>query len=325
MSFLSMYSEVRGAVPKIPLGLAKTLIKRGYQDVRRQNLWSFQIYDSNWIAPALVDSGTATVVQGSNSVTLDATAAAAVIASITAYNPINQRQFRVGISTICNITDFDGVVTLTLDRGFPDEGGSGESYNIYQVYYPAPYQDHLSFVSVRDMVQFTDLILDKNMAWLDEQDPQRTWYYFPTHVVPRMLGTDEDNEETYQFPMFELWGVPLTNRTYQLYGIRRGEDLSANSDTLPPAISEEVVIERAKYYAYEWAEANKGAIPRNQGPDFKFLMGACDARYKELYRKLRMQDREIVDNYFRVRRSALSGKYMAQYNAISGTAYPGAY
>lgn len=326
MAFRDMIAELRGAVPKIPMSYCMTVINRAYQDVRRQNLWSFQIYDSNWIAPSAVNTGLVTTVQGSSSVVLNAAANAAVQASITLYNPINQRQFRVGVSTICNITGYDNpTATLTLDRGFPDPGGIGQAYQVYQVYYPAPYRDHLMFISVRDMVGFCDLVLNKNMIWLNERDPQRTWYFFPTHVVPYLIGTDPANTATYQFPLFELWGVPLSNRAYQIFGIRKGLDLVNPTDVLPVALTEECLMAMAKFYAYEWAEANKGAIPRNQGPDFKYLMGETKARYNELFRKLRMQDRMIVDNWFSIRRSSLNGKTWAQYNTISGTAYPGTY
>lgn len=321
-----MIVELRGIVPKLPISYAKTLINRAYADVRRQNLWSFQVYESNWIAPAVINAGTATAVQGSNQVTLNNAAAAAVNASITSYNPINQRQFRIGVSTVCSIVAWDGASILTLDRGFPDPPlVAGTGYQIYQVYYPAPFQDHLSFVAVRDMVNFTDLILDKDESWLNEQDPQRTWYYFPTHVIPYLQGTDPTNTATYQVQLFELWGVPQTNRAYQLYGIRKGTNLVNPTDTLPPVITEECVVAMAKYYAFEWAEANKGNLPRNQGSDWKFLMGETKARYDQVYKKLRMQDRELIDNWFRVRRRSLYGKYYAQYNSISGTAYPGAY
>lgn len=331
MSFRTMYSELKGAVPKLPISLAKSLINRAWQDVRRQNLWSFQIYDSNWISPALLNTGLATAVQGSNLVVLDATAAAALIANLAlvgSFNPINQRQFRIGISTVYNINAFDGVNTLTLDRGYQEVPSSagGVAYMIYQVYYPAPYKDHLLFVSIRDMVNFTDLILERNRRWLDEQDPQRTWYYFPTHAVFYRNGVDPDNANTYQYPILELWGVPLSNRSYQLYGIRRGEDLINGTDTLPACITEEVVIEQAKIFAYEWAEANRDQIgARGSGPDYKFLMGKCTKRYDVLFKKLRQQDRETVDNWFSVRRSSLYGKYWAMYNTVSGTAYPGAY
>lgn len=331
MSFRTLYKELGGTVPKIPISLAKILINRAWQDVRRQNLWSFQIYDSNWITPALVNSGLVTVVQGSNQAVFNATASAAIIAQdilVGSFNPINQRQFRIGISTIYNVNSADvtgGIVTLTLDRGYQEQSAAGVAYNLYQVYYPAPYADHLTFVSIRDMVNFTDLITERNRRWLDEQDPQRTWYYFPTHAVFYRNGVDPANTATYRFPIFELWGVPLSNRSYQLYGIRRGVDLVNNSDELPACITDEVIIERAKDYVYEWAEANRAELPRNQGSDFKYLRGQAQAKYKDLFRALRRQDRETVDNWFLMRRSSLYGKFYAQYNSVNGTAYPGAY
>lgn len=327
MPFLEMYSELMGLVPKVPPSLCKTFVNRAYADVRRQNLWSFQIYDANWIAPAQLNGGLATTVQGVATAVLDATAAAALIANLATYgtiNPINQRQFRIGISTVYNINSFDGVNTLTLDRAYMEPSATAVAYNIYQVYYPAPYQDHLTFVSIRDMVNFTDLITTKNRAWLDEQDPQRTWYYFPTHAVFYRTGVDSANTATYKFPIFELWGVPLSNRAYQLYGIRKGVDLVADDDALPVCLTEEAVIERAKKYVYEWAEAHKGELPRNQGPDWKYLMGESAAEYKRLYKDLRRQDRETVDLWFSIRRSSLYGKYYAMYNTVTGTAFPGA-
>lgn len=323
MAFRDMWALVRGSVPKMPLEFAKTAVRDAYKDIRRKNLWSFQIYDSNWSSPALVNAGLATTVLGSNQVVLDATAAAAVIASVNALNPINQRQFRVGIQTICNINSFDGVNTLTIDRLYPDPSSTLTAYNLYQMYYPAPYRDHLSFVSVRNMVMPTDLILEMTRGWLDEQDPQRTWWYFPTHCVFYRNGVDADNTATYKFPIFEVWGPPTSQQSYQLYGLRKGPELVSASDTLPEAITEEAVTCLAKMYAYEWAEANKGAIPRNQGPDYKFLMGETKARYNEVMRDLRKQDREIVDNWFFVRRSTLYGRYMATYNSAVGVANPG--
>lgn len=323
MAFKDMVGLVRGSVPKLPYEAAKTFVKDAYRDIRRKSLWSFQLYDSNWTSPALVNAGLATVVSGANTVTLNATAAAALNASIAVNTPINQRQFRIGRYTICNITGWDGVSVLTIDRNYPDPSATSVAYNIYQMYYPAPYQDHLIFVSVRNMVIPTDLILEMTRSWLDEQDPQRTWWYFPTHCVYYRNGVDSANTATYKYPMFEVWGPPTTNQSYQLYGIRKGPELSAPTDTLPEAITEEAVTCMAKMYAYEWAEANKGALLRNQGPDFKFLMGETKARYNEVYKDLRRQDREVVDNFFYVRRSSLYGRYMAQYNTTTSTANAG--
>lgn len=326
MSFLSMYSELRGSVPKIPLALCKTLTNRAWRDIRRQNLWSFQIYDSNWISPGLVNSGLATAVQGSDQVVLDATAAAALIASNTSYSPVTLRQFRIGTSTVYNINAFDNVLTLTLDRGYQESSTGGPvAYNIYQCYYAAPYQDHLTFVSVRNMTFPSDLFLDKNREWLDEVDPQRTYWQWPTHVLFYRTGNDVGNMATYQYPMFEMWGPPLSNYSFQLYGIRKGTDLVANTDTLPPCIGEDAVIALAKVFGYEWAEANKGSLPRNQGPDFKFLMGESMAQYTRLYKDMRRQDRETVDSWFSIRRSSLYGRFWQSYNSINQSANPGAF
>lgn len=324
MAFIDMIAEVKGAVPKVPFDAAKKWVIRAWADVRRQNLWSFQLWDGpQWISPGLIQAGTATVVNGSNQVVVDAAAAAAIDAIAVSYSLITQRQFRVGSGTLYNIWGWDSATrTLTLDRVYGEGSQTDASYQIYQCYYAAPYRDHLTFTSVRDMQNFIDLFIDKTRAQIDAMDPQRTWYYFPTDVVYYQQDQNP-NSPTYQYPMFELWGAPTYSLNYQLYGIRRGPDLSANTDVLPPAVGEDVVIALAKYYAYQWAEANKGAHVYLQGTDWKFLMGGALAEYQRLYKDYRRQDKETVNNWFSVRRSGLYGKYFAYYSSISGTAYPG--
>ena len=326
--FIDMIAEVRGAVPKMPFPLAKKTINRARADLYRKNLWSFLLYDQpQWIAPPLITTGVATTTQGSNLVTVNAAAAAAINAGSTTFSLITQRQFRIAAGTIYNIWDWDGINQLTLDRPYGEASIANASYTIYQVYYAAPYKDHLCFTSVRDMQNFIDLFIDKTRAQIDASDPQRTWYYFPTDVV---FYQDDRNPQstTYGWPLYELWGAPQYSLNYQLYGMRSGAvgggmDLVANSDTLPIAIGEDCVVEYAKYYAYQWAEANKGSLPRDQGPDFKFLMGEAKAEYKRLYTDYRRRDRETVNAWFAIRRISLYGKYFSYYNSIGGTAYPG--
>lgn len=325
MAYIDMITEVRGAVPKLPFPLTRTLINRAWKDVRRNGLWSFQLYDGpQWISPNVVTTGLANVTQGQSTVTVNSQAAAAINASAIAqsFSPITKRQFRVAAGTIYNIWGWDGVNTLTLDRLFGEASKNGTSYQIFQNYYPAPYKDHRTWVTVRDMQNFIDLFTNKTRAQIDAQDPQRSWYYFPTDVV--FYQQDQNpNSNTYLFGMYELWGLPQTNRNYQLYGIRLYPDLVANGDTLPPAVGEDCVVAQAKWYAYEWAEANKGTIMRNQGPDFKFLMGSVKADYNRLLREYRRDNRELVNNWFSVRRLGLYGKVFSYYNPFSATAFPG--
>ncbi len=325
MAFLDMIAEIRGVVPKLPVPFAKTLINRAWADVRRRNLWSFQLYEGpQWISPAVVNTGLVTTVQGSTTVTVDATAAAAINAAALAqtFSPITSRQFRIAAGTIYNIWGWDSVSTLTLDRPYGEASRTLYAYAIYQCYYPAPYSDHLTWISVRDMQNFIDLFTNKTRAQIDAADPQRTWYYFPTDVVYYQQNQNP-NAATYRFPMYELWGSPQYSLNWQLYGIRRLTDLTANSDTLPPAMGEDCLISLAKAYAYEWAEANKGAIPRNQGPDFRFLIGAANAEFKALYQQYRREDRETVNNWFSIRRLGMYGKVFAYYSTLSNTAFPG--
>lgn len=324
MAFIEMWSEIHGTIPKLPAKLCKTLVNRAWADIRRQNLWSFLLFEARWVTPAIINTGTATTTIGSTTVTMDATAAAAINAAATSPTLITQRQFRVGISGIYNIWGWDGVNTLTLDQAW--EGPSATSaYRIFQNYYPAPMRDLLSLVTVRDMKNFISLFVDRyTRADLDNMDPQRTWYYFPTDVV--FYQQDQNTAGlTPGWPLYELWGAPQYNLVYQLYGIRGGTDLVADTDTLPVAVGEDCVVALAKKYAYEWAEANKGDNPRNVGPDFRFLVGSAMADYYRLFKDYRRRDRETVDNWFSVRRTTFYGKFFSFYNSISQTASPWGY
>jgi len=330
MSLFTMTNELTGAIPKMPIDYAKTIINRAYKDIRRQNLWSFQLFESNWVSPNLISAGTVSVTQGTNTIVFNATASAAIIAAagIGPFpTPITQRQFRIVNSTIYNIWAYDatgGVVTLTLDRPYTDSTNAASGYMIYQIYYPVPMQDFLSWINVRDIINYNDLITELTRKEIDFRDPQRTIFYLPTHCVGYQ-NDQNPNSPTSGWMMYELWGGILYQIVYQLYGIRKGTDLVNDEDVLPNALGEDCVMALSRYYAYEWAEANKGDMPRNQGSDYRFLMGTAMKQYQDLYKSYRRQDRETVDNWYEVRRhrSWLSN-IDGYYNAIGGTASPGA-
>lgn len=325
-----MIQELTGSIPKMPAPYAKTLINRAWRDTRRQNLWSFQLFEGNWVSPNLLNTGTVAVTQGLNTVVFDATASAAIIAAQTVGpfpTPITQRQFRVGTSTIYNIWLYSvttGIVTLTLDRPFTDVTNASVGFQIYQIYYPVPFSDFLTFLSIRDIVNFNDLVLTKKRSDFDMWDPQRTLFYLPTHAA-YYQNDQNPASSTAGFQMYELWGGILYPITYQLYGIRKGVDLVNDTDVLPTAVGEDCVMALSRVYAYEWAEANKGDMPRNVGSDFRFLMGASQAEYKRLYKDYRRQDREAVDNWYGInRRRGWPSNVYGYYNSIGATASPGA-
>ena len=321
MSYLEMWNELNGMVPNFPVPLAKTCINRAWRDVRRQNLWSFQLYESNWVTPAIVSAGTVTTTRGSTTVTVDATAQAAIDAIGTLSN-IVQRQFRTAPGrTIYNITNWStGTLTLTLDRPYGEASASGAVYQILQVYYAAPHADHLTFFDIRNQEFFRTLNHATTRVELDRRDPMRTWSNFPSDVAYYKMD-DNANSPTYRYPLYEIWGIPLSVMTFQLYGIRKLTDLTAPSDTLPPQVGEDCIIELAKVYVYQWAESHKNDTAKG-GPDWKFLMGASIAEHRRLLKDYRRQDRETVNNYFSTRRIPASRPH-AYYNGLANVAYPG--
>ena len=325
MSLGTMASEVVGSVPKMPVDYAYTCVSRAYKDVRRQNLWSFLLFDANWTTPSIVNAGTVTVTHGSKTVVFDAAASAAITAIGAFPSAVTQRQFRIGIGTIYNIwaisTAIGGIVTLTLDRNYQEASGAGVTYMIYQVYYAAPMQDFWAWLSVLDPTNMSELVTNKSRSWLNGEDAQRTVFYLPTHVLPYQKDQNPASS-TFGYMLFELWGSPTFNLTYQLYGIRKGLDLVNDADNLPAEIGEDCVLSLAKKYAYEWAEANKGDMPRSVGSDYRFLIGDTKSEYKRLFMEYRKQDREVVDNWrTRLRKDwNWPGLY---YSSIAGIASPG--
>lgn len=341
MSLQSMMAELRGQVPSLSIAFSKTLVNRAWRTIRERNLWSFLLFEGQWVTPPQFTTGTCTVSQSSNQVTLDATATAALIAALVdqPYSLIGQRQFRITgggtLSGLYNIWDWDDATgVLSLDRRFGELTGSGLSFTIYQAYYapcanaganPLYLSDFKTWISVRDIQHFIDLdCFQIDRATLDAKDPQRLIFQMPTHVVPYQQDQNPDSPTYRQF-LYELWGAPLQTYIYQLFGVRRGTDLVNPSDTLPPAVGEDCVIALAKFYAYEYAESQKSATQAVQtGPDYRFLMSAAQKEFDMLFKMYRMQDRETVDSWFSVRRVALAKYRLGYYNTISGTANPGA-
>lgn len=326
-----MQAELRGQVPKLDYSFCKTLINRAYRTIRERNLWSFLLFEGQWIAPPQFVGVAATTVQGSASVTLSTADTTALSAALTAqpYSPITRRQFRIGASGIYSIWNESitaGRMTLTLDRWYGEPSGT-QAFTIYQCYYVptvanSPILDFKTWKTVRDIQDFRSLFTSRyTRSDLDMQDPQRTWYGIPTDVVP--FANDQNPQSaSYGAMMYELWGAPTFPVNYQLYGLRGGSDLVSPTDKLPYALGEDAVIALAKVYAYQWAEANKELAPRNVGPDWKFLMGAANQEYEAHLKLYRMADRERVDNWFLQHRIGRVWPE-AHYSTQSGYANPG--
>lgn len=296
MSWQSMSLELSTNTP-VPFPYAKTLVNRAWKDVQGRNLWSFLFGDAAIPTPNPVSSGSVTVVLGSSVVIADANATTAW-AGIGLVMPITTRQFRVNQGTIYNIIAYETVThapfaTITLDKPYVDPTlGVGTGYCIYGVYFNAPTQDFLWWESVRDPISGYPLKTTLTREFVDKADPQRFQAGWPRGFIPYQVNSQPGN--FFGYPMYEIWPAPLNNYTYVGTYFRKGAVFQNPTDTVFPTLGEDVVMELAKMYAYEWCEANRDKVPAAAArADFRFLMGKSRKGYEDLLNKYILQDSEL--------------------------------
>lgn len=310
MSLSSMISEMRGVVSGYSAALARTHLKNAWTDIRNLKGWSFQVGNTGYTVPGLVNAGSVTVTLGSNQVIGDA---AATAAWATASNPtslITQRQFRTGQGTIYNIIAYNTTsnppfATLTLDRVWIDSYylGSGQAYSMYQPYIVAPvpnFQAWEYFMDVRNVIH-----LDVNNTrgiWekVNGADPQRQIFSNPGNVIPHGVDT-RPGSSTFGYAMYELYPQPQSIFVYQVGYSWAGPDLTdvPNTSAVPYPMTEHCIKTLARVKAYEFAEANKNAAnPRGAGADYRFLMQSAMAEYSAQLKEIRSIDRDIYDAFY---------------------------
>jgi hypothetical protein len=283
MSWYTMSAELAGQVP-VNIQLALTLVNRAYVDIQKRFNWSFlQGIDIAIPTTPPITAGTVTLTRGSKIVTGDATAVAAWNA-IGLVTPIGALQFRVGTGTIYNIVSLAGN-NLTLDRLFVDPVTNsplaGQGYSILQCYFNAPFQDFLWWDSFLDPVTGYPLDLEMTRKEVDDRDPQRLQNNTPIAVIPYTINPQAG--AFFQFPMYEMWPSPASGLTYVGKAYRSGAGFINPTDTVAAQLGEDIVLERAKKYAYEWCEANRDKLqPAQRQGDFKFLMGKSEKEFTRL-------------------------------------------
>lgn len=331
MSLSSMIAEMRGVVPNYSAALARTHLRNGWQDIRNLKGWSFQVGNTGYTVPGLVNAGSVTVTLGSNQVIGDT---AATAAWATASNPtslITQRQFRTGQGTIYNIIAYDTTTnapfaTLTLDRVWIDSYylGSGQAYSMYQPYIVAPvpnFQAWEFFMDVRNVIH-----LDVNNTrgiWekVNQADPQRQIFSNPGNVIPHGVDT-RPGSSTFGYPVFELYPQPQSIFVYQVGYSWAGAELTdiPNTSAVPYPMTEHCIKTLARVKAYEFAEANKNAAnPRGAGADYRFLMQSAMAEYSAQLKEIRSIDRDIYDAWSIVMNRFTNIGVVATFDPATGT------
>jgi len=326
-----MIGEQRGCVPNYSAALARTHLRNAWVDIRNLKGWSFQVGNTGYATPPVMNAGSATTTLGANTVTGDAIASAAWAAtsSLYPYSLLTQRQFRIGASTIYNIIAADftnpAQAILTLDRNWIDiNSGPGMGYSIYQPYIVAPVQNFQAWEFFMDVRNVIHLDVDNRRGqWekINIADPQRQIFSNPGNVVPH--GVDNrPGSATPGYAVYELYPQPQAVYTYTVGYSWGGPDLTdiPGQSAVPAPMTEHLVKTLGRVKAYEWAEANKNeANPRGQGADYRFLMQSANAEYKDQLHEIRSIDRDIYDAYYVQMNRFTNIGIVATFNPATGT------
>ena len=334
MALIDMVSELTEATPGMSRVYAKTLVNRAWRVVRDASLWSFQLSQGGFSTPALLTSGSVSVPGGlgSTAVVGDATASAAWLALPFMFSPTVQ-QIRVTGYSIYSVIAIDSTdpaaVILTLDRPFVDPLTSftGVGYQMFQAYIAAP-PNFRRWLNIADLFNCYSLDIWAGRRTVNMGDPARLYTSNPECVMG--IGTDQrgagtpNASATLGQMLYELYPNPSTAISYTTYFVADAADLVLNSDTLPYPITQEVVLSKARTYAYEWAESRKDVMTaKGSGANYGLLKKEADAEFLTRLKTLRLIDKDQVDAYNIQMESFMARYRMPFFNSAIGRASMG--
>jgi hypothetical protein len=294
VAFQDYFSEVMGHIPEIDVGLAQILVNRAFRDIRESRLWSWLRGFGVLVAPQNVTGGTVAITQFSTTVTLDATANAA-LNGLT--NPvITLRQFRTGQGPIYNIAGYSHAgSTLTLDRPYMEGTTSAQNYQVYRCYYQAAdssgnlISDFLMFKEMFNPIDGYAIVggaLRVTRGEIDARDPTRGAQDLAYCVA-------SFNVDANGLPIFELWPHPTAARAYPYLYQRRGLPLSATVD-IPSTMSRDLLVMKSLDYGYDWAIANASRFATLKGVDWRLLKAENKRHYDAMLQDAKRNDDNLM-------------------------------
>lgn len=287
MAFVDLWNELIGHVPSLNPFLAQRFINRAWRDIRQTKSWSFQIAEGFLIVPLSITAGTVSVTQYSTTVTPNA-AAITALNSAGSHPLLGERQFRLSAgSRIYNISSYDGAV-ITLNEEYQEASGSNQSYEIFRCFFKPPTSDFIRFISIRDLTTNYHIRLNYTQEEINYLDPQRSTTGDPLYCAAYRSDSSSG-------PLFELWPTPSSARSYQVLYQKRGQDLASPSDALPSVIPDSLVLDRALYYAFRWAEQNKGVHKELLATDWRYLSMDVNKNYSEQLTRAIREDEDIFE------------------------------
>jgi hypothetical protein len=305
MAFIDYQGMLRGWCDRIDPNLAPKLINYAWRDIRDARVWSFLVAEGAWVAADRITSGHVSVTNNSATVQADATAQAALNAA-AANPPLTDRQFRLVNGLIYNIQAYNsGTGVITLDRPFEETTTASGQYQVYRCYYTPPSADFKRLLSIVDPIMVQQLELHQTRQHLDYIDPQRA-----SQTTPRVVAGFRDTSTNE--PRFEMWPHPLSAQAYGVIYEKLGQDFSADDDSLPDVIPEQLLMERAYFYGFRWLLGNLDKANKGQAVGITQSIEICNANYERLLQRAKVEDEDIYPQNLRRRSSYpyIGGQYM---------------
>jgi hypothetical protein len=316
MPVQTLTGELMGTFPRLPYLHALQLVNRAWARVRDLRLWSWQlVVDAQIYTANQITAGTVTVNQFATTITVDATAAAAINAAPlippVASPTIGQGQvIRVGVGTgiqptqggIYNITNWDGASQLTIDRPFAESSMTAAPYRIYRAYFappalpfgnlgasdpnwirPVSFNNRMGNYSIRRRRMFY------TQEELSAIDPQRA------STDSYAWGIAPYQQNGLGQPTFEFYPHPVLANVYSVTYYSRWPDLSTTVDLpqVPYGLSA-CVMDLARAFCCQWAMANAATYPELQQTNWVAAMMAYKQDFTDGLKMCIRQDDEMM-------------------------------
>ncbi len=306
MSYLELSAELAGSLPGLSDFLASSYIQRGYKDILKKRLWSFQTVDASIVCPTQITAGTAAYTQfaSPSMVTLDAAATAALTPFLTGTPRLIQMQIRFGgfantamagqVYQIQQTAIVGGFLVLTLDRPIVEATSAASGYQVYRCYVQPPFPDFLKWLSVVDFSNALDLEFGYTSEYFDALDPQRA-----SQGLSYYIGAFQGSTSVGQNPLggqqlYELWPHPVQGQTFYAKMQRSGPFFVNPLDTQPDPITDQMILDKANYsYALPNRRVNAGRDPALAKINWSQAITDAQKSFTLSYIDAKRQDEEI--------------------------------
>lgn len=275
-TFAGIAGKVLLRCPSASLTLARDWVQSAFRDVVERRRWSWLLKRGQLYTYDQYNTGTATVVAGTTTVTLGG-------GGLVSANHVG-RQFRIGTALpISTITAIDaGTNTYTIDQTWWPTSYTNQPFSVYQAYVALPSDFH-AFISVIDPAFAQPIPYEASVAMIDNTDPQRAASGSP----PKGLAFfDYFNG----LPRYELWPHQRSAAVYPIVYESRPTEPWDTGAAVPTLLPSDILLERALMYCALWP----GPSVDNPNPYFSGNRkgGIADMHRQEYERRIAVLEKQ---------------------------------